>query len=537
MNFMDRVRRLCEVTQVDEQFVLNLYNGALTGHAENDQSLADVWAASRCYVDVMGSPVLSVWARGFLDGHDLPSTQVVSHSVPIHGLQGELAARITRIFQQSSTILELIAPARSVAPAHAAGAMTRLNAVPLFLDLRAVPERAIHDIVLPEAAEQARILGMGLILLVEPGLLDTPELYATLQDYRCLTVVVTHKKSRTYTPRPQFASLEVAQTPASDRHEMWAAILSGAATDEVAMRELARVPLGAPQMFEAFVLASTRAVAAGTDLTITAVQTAASQLAVQDSSRRVDVRADAKQFTDLSFGRALARELENLVAASAAMYDRPVANRTGLKVLFSGPSGTGKTAVAEAIGRELGRPVLVADLSRIVDKYIGETEKNLDYVMSLADDVDGILLFDEGESLFGKRDMDSSSSNSHFSNMQTSYLLARIERHRGMVVLCSNYPGALDAAFVRRFHLQLTFAMPAPDEREALWHTLLKRHGLFSCDDTTPFAAYDLSPGNIDAICYLASLLSTHQDDDLAPLIRRLVEQEYARLGKRLTKA
>jgi Cdc6-like AAA superfamily ATPase len=140
----------------------------------------------------------------------------------------------------------------------------------------------------------------------------------------------------------------------------------------------------------------------------------------------------------------------------------------GYKALFVGPSGTGKTLTASLLGKEFDRPVYRIDLSQIISKYIGETEKNLEKVFVRAENKNWIIFFDEADALFGKR---SSTRNAQdrFANQSVSYLLQRIEYFNGVVILASNYKNNIDQAFIRRFNAIINFVKPNAKERLKLW--------------------------------------------------------------------
>ncbi|MEM1000424.1 MAG: ATP-binding protein [Bacteroidota bacterium] len=140
----------------------------------------------------------------------------------------------------------------------------------------------------------------------------------------------------------------------------------------------------------------------------------------------------------------------------------------GFKALFYGPPGTGKTLTASLIGKTTDHPVYKVDLSMLVSKYIGETEKNLGKVFDLAESRRWILFFDEADSLFGKR-TEVSSSNDRYANQETAYLLQRIETFDGVVILASNLKDNIDAAFSRRFQAVIPFPMPEKVQRHQLW--------------------------------------------------------------------
>jgi AAA+ superfamily predicted ATPase len=142
--------------------------------------------------------------------------------------------------------------------------------------------------------------------------------------------------------------------------------------------------------------------------------------------------------------------------------------KPGYRALFYGPPGTGKTLTATLIGKSSGRDVYKIDLSMVVSKYIGETEKNLSRIFDTAQYRNWILFFDEADALFGKRTATESSNDRH-ANQQTAYLLQRIEDFPGIVILASNLRGNMDDAFTRRFQSVIYFGMPTPQERYQLW--------------------------------------------------------------------
>jgi hypothetical protein len=143
-------------------------------------------------------------------------------------------------------------------------------------------------------------------------------------------------------------------------------------------------------------------------------------------------------------------------------------NESGLSALFCGPPGTGKTMAAEAIAHELALPMYRIDLSQVVNKYIGETEKNLKRVFDAIEDSDCVVFFDEADALFGKR---TSVKDAHdrFANIEISYLLERMERLKGVAILATNRRKDLDEAFLRRLRYLVDFPLPAEAERERLW--------------------------------------------------------------------
>jgi SpoVK/Ycf46/Vps4 family AAA+-type ATPase len=143
----------------------------------------------------------------------------------------------------------------------------------------------------------------------------------------------------------------------------------------------------------------------------------------------------------------------------------------GTSVLFAGDSGTGKTMAAEVIANELRLSLYRIDLSAVVSKYIGETEKNLRRVFDAAEDGGAILFFDEADALFGKRS-EVKDSHDRYANIEINYLLQRMEAYRGLAVLATNRKGALDPAFLRRLRFIVSFPFPGKTERARIWEKI-----------------------------------------------------------------
>ena len=149
----------------------------------------------------------------------------------------------------------------------------------------------------------------------------------------------------------------------------------------------------------------------------------------------------------------------------------------GVRVLFYGPSGTGKTLTASLLGKEYNMPVYRIDLSQIVSKYIGETEKNLEKIFSAAENKKWIIFFDEADALFGKRSSNNSSQD-RFANQQVSYLLQRIENFNSLAILATNLKTNIDSAFLRRFNYVIHFPKPNLSERIRLWKNAIPENYL-----------------------------------------------------------
>jgi len=182
----------------------------------------------------------------------------------------------------------------------------------------------------------------------------------------------------------------------------------------------------------------------------------------------------AMDWDDLVLNPATLRqivEIENWITHNdTLLHEWGMAKRIkpGYRALFYGPPGTGKTLTATLLGKQTGKDVFRVDLSRVVSKYIGETEKNLSRLFDKAENKDWILFFDEADALFGKR-TDIRDAHDKYANQEVAYLLQRIEAYNGLVILASNQRANIDDAFVRRLQAIIAFPMPSPEERYEIW--------------------------------------------------------------------
>jgi SpoVK/Ycf46/Vps4 family AAA+-type ATPase len=204
--------------------------------------------------------------------------------------------------------------------------------------------------------------------------------------------------------------------------------------------------------------------------------------------------------------------------------------KPGYKSLFYGPPGTGKTTTAALLGKKTNRDVYRIDLSQMVSKYIGETEKNLAKLFDRAENKEWILFFDEADALFGKRTT-TRDAHDRYANQQVSYLLQRIEDFDGLVILATNLKSNIDEAFMRRFQSSINFPMPTSEERLKIWSNgFSKSVELDKSIDLTEIAAkYELSGGAIINVIQHCSLRSLARESNLITLndIIEGIKREY----------
>lgn len=235
-------------------------------------------------------------------------------------------------------------------------------------------------------------------------------------------------------------------------------------------------------------------------------------------------------------------QIASQVHHRSQVYDewgfRPKMNRgLGINALFAGESGTGKTMAAEVIANELQLDLYRIDLSAVVSKYIGETEKNLRRLFDAAEDGGAILFFDEADALFGKRS-EVKDSHDRYANIEINYLLQRMEAYRGLAILATNMKSALDTAFLRRLRFVVNFPFPSVRERQAIWQKAfppqMPQHNL----DFARLARFNLTGGHIHTIAINAAFLAAqHNTPVTMPLLLTAVRTEFRKLERPINEA
>jgi SpoVK/Ycf46/Vps4 family AAA+-type ATPase len=219
-------------------------------------------------------------------------------------------------------------------------------------------------------------------------------------------------------------------------------------------------------------------------------------------------------------------------------------NESGISVLFSGPPGTGKTMAAEVMAIKLNLLLYRIDLSQVVNKYIGETEKNLKRLFDAADKSDLILFFDEADSLFGRR-TEVKDAHDRYANLEISYLLERMERFKGLAILATNRKKALDEAFLRRLRYIIDFPLPETEQRKKIWHQVIPPT-VDPSNINFDFLAekFPLAGGHIRSIVFNACLQSANylkgdNDKTMNKIemedIIRAVKREYKKLNRSIS--
>ncbi|MFB7174260.1 AAA family ATPase [Streptomyces sp. NPDC056254] len=441
----------------------------------------------------------------------------------------------------------------------AAAALRARGLHPLVLDPSALTRhaRALPPLV-RAAAREARLLGAGVLLGPLEELPDHPGERAHVLRTLCTALsgipLFTHGASGW---EPAWApatpvSLTVA-APSPDRQAVrWRHALERAAAEhgnhgegggaEALARSVSAHRLDAGQLRRAADTASRTAALDGRPVSpadLRAAVRAQNGAGLARLARRVE---PAVGWDDLVLPAPTHRRLREL--AVRARHRDQVLGRWGMRpgggrgrgviALFAGSSGTGKTMSAEVVAADLGMDLYVVDLSTVVDKYVGETEKNLERIFTEASAVNAVLLFDEADAIFGKRS-DVKDSHDKHANMESAYLLQRMESFDGIAVLTTNLRANLDEAFTRRLDVIADFPVPDAAQRRALWERCLGDRLPRADDVDLGFCAarFDLAGGSIRSCAVTAAYFAAASD---GPLTMRqvvtAVAQEYRKLGR-----
>lgn len=236
------------------------------------------------------------------------------------------------------------------------------------------------------------------------------------------------------------------------------------------------------------------------------------------------------------------QQIMNQVGQRHLVYDqwgfgRRMSRGLGISALFAGESGTGKTLAAEVIAHRLRLNLYRIDLSQVISKYIGETEKNLRKLFDAAEDGGTILFFDEADALFGKRS-EVKDSHDRYANIEINYLLQRMEAYQGLAILATNMKNALDTAFMRRLRFIVNFPFPGIPERKRIWETAFPEETAKETLDYARLARFNLTGGSIQNIAINAAFLAASAGSRVTmPLILEAVRSEFRKLEKPINEA
>jgi hypothetical protein len=273
---------------------------------------------------------------------------------------------------------------------------------------------------------------------------------------------------------------------------------------------------------------------------------------VERLAQRIDVKATWDDLVVSSDRRELLQQIRGQARARWRVYDawgmaEKMNRGLGISALFAGESGTGKTMAAEVLACDLGLDLYRVDLSSVVNKYIGETEKHLRRLFDAFESCGALLLIDECDALFGKR-TEVKDSHDRYANIETNYLLQRLESYGGLAIMATNNRGAIDTAFLRRIRFVINFAMPTAAERALIWQRLLASRQSGTGHSSVPTGALDydrlaqlpFSGGNIQNVAINGTFRAAARGESARVEMRDLLaaaRDEYLKLGRPIDEA
>lgn len=441
-------------------------------------------------------------------------------------------ARAREAARPGGPVLLTTGPPGSGRLALAAALAREAGTTPFAVDLGGPPEEAAR--LAPVALREARRLGRRLIATGADKL--PPAVLALILELAPEAMLVAESRPDSAAP------LEEIALDAPDRRRLtalWSHALGPGSAPQAALLAH-RFRLGLADLLATAAAARADPRLAGTPALISACLARAPRTLDRLATRM----AFAPDWEDLVLTERQAVRLRSLIqrATHAAQvhddwgFGRALTPERGLTALFAGPSGTGKSLTAAAVARRLGLPIHRVDLSATVSKYIGETEKQLEQVFSAAEAAHSCLFFDECDALFGKRS-EVSDAHDRYANIEISYLLQRLETHRGVVFLATNHPQNIDEAFMRRIDLRVDFVLPDAEERRRLWAGLTPREAGAEIDAERLGRSFELSGGAIRNALLTAAFLAADAGERIDTRhCLTAVAMEYEKMGRPLTR-
>ena len=305
-------------------------------------------------------------------------------------------------------------------------------------------------------------------------------------------------------------TFDVAKPSPSEQQEAWRTVL-GAAAGDAPVRLAGQFSLSLPEIHRTAGVATREGAPAAAQVWDACL--IASRPRLDTLAQRLEVKEQG--WDDLVLPdqeKGLLRQIMDQVGQRHLVYEkwgfgRRMSRGLGITALFAGESGTGKTLATEVMARELRLNLYRIDLSQVVSKYIGETEKNLRKLFDAAEDGGTILFFDEADALFGKRS-EVKDSHDRYANIEVNYLLQRMDTYRGLAILATNMKSALDGAFMRRLRFVVNFPFPGIPERKRIWARAFPREAETEELDFGRLARLNLTGGSIQNIAINAAFLA-----------------------------
>jgi hypothetical protein len=413
----------------------------------------------------------------------------------------------------------------------------------VVVDLEKLVSQPDGEALARNAVREARLSRCGLVVAPVSAAADRPVLLnLLLAEPRPLLVVGDRTWDPSWTIAPPLL-IEVPSSTHAERRQLWQYALAGTSTDRDGTTATAQFRLRPEGVARAAASARVQAALGGNALVtgkhLRAGARAENGSALEHLARRVDPEVG---WDDLVLPRHVLTALHEVGLRARHREQvlgdwrmRPGGGRGhGVAALFAGDSGTGKTMSAEVIAGELGLDLYVVDLATVVDKYIGETEKNLERIFAAASGVNAVLLFDEADAVFGRRS-EVRDAHDRYANIESAYLLQRMETFDGLAILATNLRANIDDAFTRRLDVLVDFPLPDAVHRRDLWDRSLGRRIERDEDVDLTFCAesFELAGGAIRSAAVTAAYLAA--EDGGRMTMRHLVtavQREYRKMGR-----
>lgn len=480
---------------------------------------------------------------GHLLGDDSPDPSLAGILVPTPDAAWGDTAPLARALRTGLRLVHLHEPATGSGTVLATGALAATGRGAVVVDLARLTADAAADELARVASREARMRGAGLVAAPAEAIEQRPGILASLMsDDLPVLIVGSGVWDPAWTPEPPLV-VEVAASTASERTALWRSVLDGQAGDVDVDAAVSSFRLRPEQVARAARSAAVQA-RLSTDGRLTAAHLrqgarAENGTALDRLARRVepgvgwgDLVLPAPVLLSLKEVALRARHREQVLGD---WQMRPGGGRGhGVAALFAGDSGTGKTMSAEVVAHDLGLDLYVVDLATVVDKYIGETEKNLERIFEAASGINAVLLFDEADAVFGKRS-EVRDAHDRYANIESAYLLQRMETLDGLAILATNLRANIDEAFTRRLDVVVDFPLPDATHRRMLWDACLGQAVRRAGDIDLDFCAqaFELAGGAIRSAAVTAAYLAADDGGDLTMRhVVTAVQREYRKLGR-----
>jgi len=481
----------------------------------------------------------------YLDGRLQSLVEPVSIAEHIPASHRSIAEKIKQIFSrenQLAPVIQLCGTDRDAKRSIAAKALGEMGIGLFCMDAEDIPAAAAERDVLARLWEREAFLS-NCALMVDFEELDRGEkmnaAISFLENIQSPLLTISPQPLLLRRHRP--IRLEVKRARPDEQREMWQMALGLAARELDGRLDglVAQFNLGMNEIQSASSQALAGEYRDGQELSVRLWEACCSEARprLEDLAQRIEPAAEWDDLVLPEQQILVLREIGVHVRQRAQVYDSwgfagKGSRGLGISVLFAGDSGTGKTMAAEVLAGDLGLDLYRIDLSQVVSKYIGETEKNLRKVFDAAEGGGAILLFDEADALFGKRS-EVKDSHDRYANIEISYLLQRMEAYRGLAILTTNMKSALDRAFLRRIRFVVQFPFPDAANRARIWERIYPEKTPTSGLNYEQLSRLNVAGGNIRNIALYAAFLAA---EAVGPVkmqhLLRAAQVEYAKMER-----